>query len=117
MTTNRDPSFSIFEFKYWLSKQPEFKCMTKHSCNATKHLEELVGETVESRLGRNRLQHQIEKHNPDLSEEEVQRCTRTFKEVGGQVKKINDLNLIIELATTSFSLPKIYTKVSRMPVN
>ena len=42
---------SIFEFRYWLSKQPEFKCTAQHSAASAKYLEELVGETVDKESG------------------------------------------------------------------
>ena len=109
--TVKEPSFSIFEFKYWLSKQPDFKCVTERCSAASEMLNELVDTTVESRLGNQRLEHQIEKHNPDMAKAEIKRAARLFKNEGGVVKEIHNLNLLIEVASITFSLPKIYTKL------
>jgi len=109
---SKDPSFSIFEFKSWLAKQPEFSC-SFDDAKKSNVLSDLIGNMVESRLGLVRLQSQITSHNPELTPDIVEKRARVFKERGGLVKDVADLALIIELRSgATFALPKIYTKPS-----
>ena len=109
MATNKDPSFSIFEFRYWLAKQPDFDC-SRHTKVPQKVRNECVNTKIESRLGPERLRKQIAAHNPDMSDQDVDKCARIFKEHGGSVKEVDDLNLIVELGESTFAIPRAYTK-------
>ena len=107
----RDPSFNIYEFKYWLGKQPNLNIGSRYF--TPKEISQLKGSGVESRLGVQRLQKQIAAHNPDLNEGEVNLHAKCFKEDGGTVANVDDLNVIIEMPSGKcFSLPKAYTKLA-----
>lgn len=108
--TERDPSFNLYQFKYWLTKQPDLEL--PHASEQSVHniMGDLIGTQVASRLGEQRLQKQIAQHNPNLDNKTVNKLVESFKISGGKVVKLDDLNLVIETSDIKFSLPKMYTK-------
>lgn len=109
----RDPSFSIFEFRYWMAKRPQsdFAIGKIEQNNGNKDSSDShIGHSVESRLGIVRLEQQIEKHNNDLKEVKV--IAKDFKDHGGQVVDVDDMCFIIETKLGVFNLPSVYTKRS-----
>lgn len=100
---SNDPSFSIYDFRKWLTDQSPNIKMEKQSqpLNQNNNLE------VECRLGLTRLEMQIAKHNPNVDHTVL---AKEFKESGAKVKQDDGINLILETTSGQFSLPKLYTK-------
>lgn len=111
---NREPSFSFYEFKGWLAKQPEedFSLPEFGVIQANKIMGDIVGKSVESRLGLQRLENQIAEHNADMDQGQVERLAKQFKQQGGVVVEVCDLRLGIDTSLGHFNLPKLYTKLS-----
>jgi hypothetical protein len=108
MMNKRDPSFNLYQFKYWLSKQPVFELPDSDQIRTRNVMGDLVGTKVESRLGQDRLEKQIVKHNPDLKNIKI--IAEAFKKNGGLVAEMHDLKLVVEVTSSKFTLPKMYTK-------
>ena len=108
---HRDPSFSIYEFRYWLEKQPksELKFPSISKPNRINENTEGLGVDVESRLGICRLEVEIKKYNETI--DNITDLAKYFKENGGKVIEQRD-NLMVFIETTagSFVIPKMYTK-------
>ena len=108
---HKDPSFSIYEFKYWLEKQPnsELKFPGGFIPHTDNKSVEGIGIKVESRLGIQRLEEQIVKFNEDL--EHPIEIAKNFKENGGKVvEQRANLTVLVETSLGSFVIPKMYTK-------
>lgn len=106
----REPTFSLNEFRYWLNRnkddQPERKKSTKVHRNETNI-------TVESRLGVSRLGQKILEHNADtLDQEQAEALAKQFKEEGAKVLVVEDLMATIQIDDVTFNLPKGYTRKS-----
>lgn len=99
---SNDPSFSIHDFRKWLTNQSPNVNMEKKS------LSQNTLSTVECRLGLTRLELQIEKHNPQITNIAV--VAKEFKEGGAKVKEDDGINLMLETVSGQFRLPKLYTK-------
>ncbi len=103
--TKREPSFSLHEFRSWLTKQSQFKMRKKKLKNDVS--ENLIGKTVESRLGVKRLEQKITENN----ETKIADILATqFKENNGRIVDVSELNVTIEVEGGKFVIPKIYTK-------
>ena len=110
MSNRKDPSFSIYEFKYWLEKQPKselkFPSIAKSDI---KHDSIAMGEKVESRLGICRLEVELLKYNETL--ENSIETAKYFKENGGKIiEQRSDLTVFVETDVGSFVIPRMYTK-------
>lgn len=106
----REPTFSLNEFRYWLNRNKEDKPERQKSNKI--HRDE-TNITVESRLGLSRLSQKILEHNSDtLDQDKATDLAKQFKEEGAKILVVEDLMAIIELDGTKFNLPKMYTKRS-----
>jgi Rps23 Pro-64 3,4-dihydroxylase Tpa1-like proline 4-hydroxylase len=106
----REPTFSLNEFRYWLNRnkddQPERKKSMKVQRNETNI-------RVESRLGISRLSQKILEHNADtLDKEQADALAMQFKEEGAKILVVEDLMAIIQIDDVKFNLPKGYTRKS-----
>lgn len=99
---SNDPSFSIYDFRKWLSDQSPNVKMEKKSNSVPQDI------TVECRLGLTRLEMQMKKHNPELTN--IETLAQEFKEDGASVKEDDGINLMLETSSGKFKLPKLYTK-------
>lgn len=111
--SQRDANFNIFEFKKWFSDQPDTTLQANglKKSNANVADDQLIGETVSSRLGLKRLETQIQQHNESIDLDKAILLAKAFKSDHGTVLEANDLNIIIQSSKGQFSLPKIYTKL------
>jgi hypothetical protein len=109
-----EPSFSIYEFKGWLAKQPEtdFRLPEFGVIQAKRIMGDVVGESIKSRLGLQRLEDQITQHNEGLGPSEAKALATAFKEHGGIITEMYDLHIRIKTCKGEFELPKLYTKLS-----
>ena len=113
MTPGREPSFSIYEFKYWLEKQPDAGLQPTNLAKvyAQKTTGDATGCKVGSRLGIQRLENEIAKHNIDLKKTTAINLAKCFKDNDGViVEMLEDLKVVVETKTGKFALPKGYTK-------
>ena len=99
---NHEPPFSLNDFKKWMENQPEKPTKKSHQ-----HVE-LVGMQVESKIGIKRLMSKMivdEGVKEELSED--------FKQHGGVVLDCDkDKNLLIEVDSGTFTLPKYFIRKS-----
>jgi hypothetical protein len=102
---NREPSFSLHEFRSWLAKQGQPKMRKKKA--KTKLQEAMIGKMVEPRLGLTRLEQKIAESNKT---EVADILADDFKTNGGKITEVNELMVRIEVGSGSFLIPKIYTK-------
>lgn len=98
----KEPTFSFYDFKKWLdentpSNEPK---IVKNGFS--------VGESVQSRIGIKRLEHQLNKDNSKL--ENVSSLAQDFKNNGGKILEIDEVNFLIEVKNGKFLIPKIYVK-------
>lgn len=103
--TQKEPSFSLHEFRSWLSKQGQFKMRKKKVKNDVN--ENMVGKMVEPRLGVKRLEQKIAEGNKT---EIADILAEQFKNAGGKIVDVSELNVTIEVEGGKFVIPKIYTK-------
>jgi len=102
---NKEPSFSLHEFRSWLAKQQEPKPRKKKV--KSKLTEAMIGKCVESRLGLLRLEQKItESNKTDIADI----LADDFKENGGKIVGVSELMVEVEVASGKFLIPKIYTK-------
>jgi hypothetical protein len=118
----KDPSFSIYEFSSWLNKQPKpelhfpklregnHKVVSEHIVDAS------VPKKIESRLGLERLEEQVMKHNSTLDRATAVGLAKSFKENGGVVSgELEDMTVSVKTEVGCFKLPKLYTKPAKSP--
>lgn len=113
--SKREPSFSIYEFRGWLSKQPEKTFHLTESNSEEIEPEQndnLIGERVAPRLGVKRLHQQILEHNQEIDQTKLNEVIEDFKEFGGVVTESKDLKFKIKTNLSDFFLPKLYTKLN-----
>lgn len=107
----REPSFSLNEFRYWLNKNKDDKKVDRKS-KAKKIDHDDKNIKVESRLGVTRLGKKILEHNSELGEEKANAIAETFKLDGATIISVEDLMAVVSVGETTFNLPKMYTKKS-----
>jgi hypothetical protein len=100
--TRKEPSFSLYEFRSWLSKQGQFNLRKKKVKNDVN--ENMVGKSVEPRLGVERLEQKITEFNKT---EIADILAEQFKETGGKILDVTDLNVTVEVEGGKFVIPKI----------
>jgi hypothetical protein len=100
---NTEPSFSLNNFKKWMSTQKEIFLKRETITNSSN----LVGLHVESRLSAKKLQDRI------FSEEgNIHAMAKNFKKNGGLVTNIDeDHNLFIKVDGGTFRIHKIFVKI------
>lgn len=99
-----EPSFSIYEFKHWLTTQDQL------SLNRKPEEKQECGFHVSSRLGVQRLESQIEQHNPSMKLEDRKLAARQFKQSGGTLIEMHGLIGTVQLESMKFDLPRTYMK-------
>ena len=111
----KDPSFSIYEFRSWLDKQPkpELGCPSlQKDKGLNEHIVSMGSQKkIESRLGIERLEEQVVKHNPKMDRATAIGLAQYFKENGGTLGGEHE-NMLVSVRTNrgDFRLPKLYTK-------
>jgi len=103
--TNKEPSFSLHEFRAWLAKQNEPH--TNHRKHRPKTAEAMIGKAVDSRLGPTRLECKITEHN---NTDIAGTLATEFKQFGGIITAVSDLLLEVEVRSGRFMIPTIYVK-------
>ena len=102
---NKEPSFSLHEFRSWLAKQNEPKLRKKKA--KSELTEAMIGKIVESRLGLKRLEQKISENNKTKLADIL---AGDFKDNGGKIVAVNELLVEVVVESGSFLIPKIYTK-------
>ena len=108
-----DPNLraNIWAFKAWFAKESDVNSQPPSREVESKNLHsDLIGSLVESRLGIERLEMQIEKHNADFAPLEIGILAKQFKNSGGRIVGTDALTLTVEVAKGKFAIPKLYTK-------
>lgn len=108
----REPTFTLNEFRYWLNKNKEEQ--PKHKKPTKIHRDE-TNIKVESRLGVSRLSQKILEHNAQtLDQEQSDKLAKQFKEHGAEILVVEDLMAVVQVSDVKFNLPKMYTKRSEI---
>ena len=102
----REPTFSINEFRSWLSKQNDLDKGNRKK-KAPEINESFVGKEVEPRLGIHRLVEKIAEYNQNVDAEEL---ANQFKSAGGTILGVTDLLVTVETTAGTFALPKFYMR-------
>lgn len=98
-----EPSFSLNDFKKWMSTQKE----TFLKRNTVTHDSNLIGLHVESRLSAKKLQERI------FSEEgDIYAMAKDFKKNGGLVTSVDEeYNLFVKVDGGTFRIHKLFVKI------
>jgi hypothetical protein len=107
MENHQDPSFSVNEFRSWLSKHND---SNKSKSSAARRLRKgggKAGMKVESRLGSDRLESKVAEFNPGLDAAEV---AEAFLAAGGEVVQTEGLNVTVRAGDHTFAVPFMYLK-------
>lgn len=97
-----EPSFSLNDFKRWMASQ-------KHQTPESARKSRLVGAFAESKIGAKRLLNHM-----TVEEGEAAELARDFRRYGGTVREVDrDSNLLIEVESGSFRVPKFFCRVSQ----
>lgn len=93
-----EPSFSFDDFKEWMGQQQD-KPIPKRN-------KQYIGQIVESKLSLKRLVKRMEVEEGDLEE-----MAKEFRRHGGTILDIDDnLNLLVEVDSGTFRIPKFFVK-------
>lgn len=95
-----EPSFSLNDFRKWMSKQAD------DPIPATNHKKDLVGLRVESKISSKRLANRIDLQDGDLHE-----AIKDFHRNGGTVVERDGSMILIETDSgATFFVPKCYVR-------
>ena len=95
MNKNREPSFSLNDFKKWMDSQSDYT-MRKHQ----------IGTKVESKISLKKLIDRIEPEEGDL----VEFLAKDFKRNGGTLAQMDGQAFLIEVDTGSFVISRLFVK-------
>ncbi len=109
MSKSSEPSFSLNEFRSWLSKHKAPKA-DRPAAKKGKAGEQMVGTKVESRLGVGRLAEKIAEANKGMEPDVAAEVAEAFKAGGGVIAEVAGLTVSVTVGKHTFALPKIYTK-------
>lgn len=102
------PSFSLYEFKDWMSKQEDlsnFFGVTEGE--GEQH--EYVGEQAYAKVSKAKF---LKKIGPD-SEGDLESVVDEFFEEGGTVTEVDGKTLMIEVSCGSFTIPRFCVKIKK----
>jgi len=100
------PSFSLYEFKGWMSKQQDLS----HSFNKPEEEpHEYVGEQAYAKVSKSKF---LSKINSSKSRN-LDDVLDEFFEEGGTVTEVNGKNILIEVSCGVFSIPRFCVKIKK----
>ena len=102
-----EPSFSIYEFKDWMSKQDHSNFFDL-SKNKEDKPHEYIGEQAFAKVSKKKLMKKAVMDEDDLEE-----AVDEFIDDGGIVTEVNGKMLLIEVGTNSISLPRFCVKIKK----
>lgn len=92
MTKNREPSFSLNDFKKWMDGQNDDR-------------KESIGTKVESKINLKKLVDRIEP-----AEGEITQLAKDFKRNGGTIAQMDGQAFLIEVNSGSFVISRLYVR-------
>lgn len=111
MDNHPSPRFSMSDFKKWLSQQSDvsdfFDIKEEEEEHQAKHAN-LVGSEAKPRVSKHKLMERIES-----DEGEAETVIDDFIENGGVVSDLSGKNLLIEVDSGSFYIPRFCVKLLR----
>ena len=90
---NKEPSFSLNDFKKWMANQNEEKTP------------DIIGMTVESKISMKKLLDKIEPETGELYE-----VAKDFRTHGGRVSEMDGSSLLIEVDSGSFIISRLFVR-------
>jgi len=97
MAKNREPSFSLNEFKKWMESQREHEVRRNHQ----------IGTKVESKVSLKKL---LEKIEPE--EGELYQLAKDFKREGGTLLQMDGQALLVEVNSGTFIISRLFVRKS-----
>jgi len=94
MAKNREPSFSLNDFKKWMDSQSD-DSMRKHQ----------IGTMVESKISLKKLLDRIEPEDGELME-----LARDFKRNGGTLVQMDGQAFLVEVDSGRFVISRLFVK-------
>jgi len=108
----RRPNFSMNEFKDWLSKQEDMKKFfdlnEEEEVRVAKPKNKFLGKEVVAKMSRNKLEETIE---PQEADADIDQLLDELMETGGVITGINGRNLVIEVESGTFQMPRFCVKI------
>jgi hypothetical protein len=105
---HRDPSFSLHDFKNWLSGQSdlnEFFDLSNRTAGSRPG-DEMVGCEVYAKVSTKKLMEKIEPEEGD-----AETLIEDLVENGGMVLSVDGKNLLVEVETGSFLIPRFCVRL------
>lgn len=105
----RKPSFSLQDFKNWLSQTPQQEDLTEFfdlSARTDEGKPSLVGKDVVAKVSPKKL---LEKIEPE--EGEARELVRDLIENGGAILEVKEKNVLVEVESGSFYIPRFCIRI------
>jgi len=108
--SNNEPSFSLYEFKDWMSKQEHSNFFERKMKEEKNH--EFIGEQAFAKVSKSRLMKRatVDEDTEDVLEDIIDE----FMEDGGFVSDVDGKMLMIEVGTNfNINLPRFCVKIRK----
>lgn len=99
------PSFSLYEFKDWMSKQQDLSNFFGVDRSEERH--EYVGEQAYAKVGKSKFLSKM------ASEDDPENIVDEFFEEGGTVVDVDGKTIMIEVSCGTFQIPRFCVKIKR----
>lgn len=100
------PSFSLNDFKHWLSEQSDLSEFFDLSSRTSKPGDELIGSEVTAKVSAKKL---LERIRPEEGEAET--LVEDLLENGGMILALDGKDLLVEVECGSFYLPRFCVRL------
>jgi hypothetical protein len=108
MQSKGRPSFSVHEFKNWMAQQPNMSDFFDLKMEQNDADNELVGREVGAKVSLNKL---IQKIHTD--EGDVEELAADLAENGGIILDVEEKNLLVEVDSGCFYIPRFCVKLRK----
>ncbi len=103
----KDPSFSLNEFKDWMSKNDDTKINFFESSEKKEILHEFVGKSASPRVTKQKFLKKIK------TDDNLECIVDDFYEEGGMISEVEDELLFIEVSSGMFQIPRFCVRVKK----
>lgn len=102
----KEPSFSLYEFKEWISKQDEVKNFFENS-NSEEILHEFVNKHAVPKVSKQKFEKKVE------TDDNLECIIDDFYEEGGTILEVENEKLFIEVNSGMFCIPRFCVKIKK----
>ncbi len=103
----KEPSFSLNEFKDWMSKQDNKKDSFEINHESEEILHEFVGKYAFPKVSKEKFMKKIE------TDDNLECIIDDFYEEGGMISEVEDKMLFIEVNSGMFQIPRFCVKIRK----